>query len=374
MKNCLLMLKIFAVAGLFMLGASVCPAQMVVGNYRPTEKNTQDVKSAADFAVNAENAKRAAADAFKLRSIEKADRQIVAGTNYRLCLEVESGGEKQQATAVVYLNLQNEYSLTNWTGGNCASGEKSTPRSEETENSLDTFKGKLEIGKTNSTILYVGEESGDYAAFCFLNDSEAGRRILAACKNGEQCEFTGKVNYESPCKVPGLEAALSASGKIISVSAIKSFAKTSAVKKNGAAALIAPDAIVRNLYAAQKVNKSPFFQTKSRALVDKYFIREIADLIWKDAVTANGEVGALEADPLYNAQDRQITLFKIGKPEYGEGNLDLADVPVTFKNFGKAETILFRFERNDRKTWKISDIFYPSNEAAASSLKSMLSQ
>ena len=44
---------------------------------------------------------------------------------------------------------------------------------------------------------------------------------------------------------------------------------------------------------------------------------------------------------------------------YGEGNLDLADVPVTFKNFGKDQTILFRLERDKRRVWKITDIFYP---------------
>jgi hypothetical protein len=135
---------------------------------------------------------------------------------------------------------------------------------------------------------------------------------------------------------------------------------------------ITPDAIVKGLYAAQKADSSPFFQTKSRALVDKYFTKDFADLIWKDAVSAQGEVGAIGFDPLYNAQDTEITGFKIGKPMYGEGNLDVADVPVTFKNMGKDETILFRLERNSRKVWKIGDIHYPSNPESSSSLKDML--
>lgn len=71
-------------------------------------------------------------------------------------------------------------------------------------------------------ILYFGKESGDYAGYCFTNDSEAGRAILAACKNKEQCEVTGKVDYEGGCKVPGLEADLSASGKILKVESAKS--------------------------------------------------------------------------------------------------------------------------------------------------------
>src|SRR5437660_9825616 len=134
-------------------------------------------------------------------------------------------------------------------------------------------------------------------------------------------------------------------------------------------ARVTPDTLVRNLYAARKRPATdPFFQTKSRARLYKYFTKELADLIWKDAVSAKGEVGALDGDPLYNAQDMKITAFRIKPPEYGEGNRDLADVPVTFKNFGKEQTILFRVERGNDRAWKITDIFYPGNPDDASSL------
>jgi hypothetical protein len=135
---------------------------------------------------------------------------------------------------------------------------------------------------------------------------------------------------------------------------------------------IAPDVLVKNLYAARKAGSSPFFQTKNRAVVDKYFTKDFADLIWGDTVRANGEVGAFDFDPLYNAQDTKITTFRIGKPEYGEGNLNVADVPVTFKNMGKGETVLFRLAQDTRKNWKISDIYYPSNSESSASLKSIL--
>jgi hypothetical protein len=84
----------------------------------------------------------------------------------------------------------------------------------------DRIEGELQVGKTESVILYVGRESGDYAAYCFTNDSEAGRAILAACKDKEQCEVIGKVD-DYRCKVPGLEADLSASGKIVKVESAK---------------------------------------------------------------------------------------------------------------------------------------------------------
>ena len=92
---------------------------------------------------------------------------------------------------------------------------------------VENIRGQLQVGKTESVILYLGEESGDYAAYCFANDSEAGRAIMAACKNGERCEFSGDVNYEGGCKVPGLEADLSASGKILKVESVKSLGRKS---------------------------------------------------------------------------------------------------------------------------------------------------
>ena len=136
-----------------------------------------------------------------------------------------------------------------------------------------------------------------------------------------------------------------------------------------------PDALVRDLYTAHKNRRTdPFFQTKNSVRLQKYFAKDLADLIWKDAKTSaeKNEVGALDGDPIYNAQDMKITAFRIKPPEYGEGNRDLADVPVTFKNFGKAQTILFRVERDSHKVWKITDILYPGNDGSSSSLRKIL--
>lgn len=87
------------------------------------------------------------------------------------------------------------------------------------------IEGALQFGKTESVILYVGKETGDYAAYCFSNDSEAGRAITAACKDGEQCEFVGEVDSDSACKVPGLEADLSASSRISKIESVKTLGR-----------------------------------------------------------------------------------------------------------------------------------------------------
>jgi len=381
MKRYLQKSAMFVAFYVFAGSAVVCFGQgdKIVGGYGAVAKNDQsDAAVAANFAVQTRAKKDAS---LKLISIERAERQVVAGANYRLCLAVNSNNKRQEATAVVYQNLQNKFSLTSWTIGKCA--DAANRMSGDDDNDADesvSYKGALEVGKTASTILYLGKESGDYAAFCFANNSAVGRAVLAACKNGEQCEFVGQVDFESPCKVRNLEADLSASGRITKIESVKSL-----TRKTGAAAAtvkpqtvstvspnaaLAPDVIVKNLYAAQKTGANPFFQNKNRTLVDKYFTKELGDLIWK----TSGQPEGWNFDPLYNAQDTRITAFKIGKPDYGEGNLKVADVPVTFKNMGKSETILFRVEQNAAKIWKISDIYYPSNPESTASLKNILSR
>ena len=127
---------------------------------------------------------------------------------------------------------------------------------------------------------------------------------------------------------------------------------------------IAPNVIVKNLYAAQKAGSGPFFQTKNRAIVDKYFRKDLADLIWKDAVAAKGEVGAIDFDPLYGSQDPQISNFIImetgwgGDSKYGPD--DEAVVQVTFKDSGKERMVSFQFKQGKDKQWKIYDVHYRS--------------
>jgi hypothetical protein len=107
----------------------------------------------------------------------------------------------------------------------------------------------------------------------------------------------------------------------------------------GAQMQTAPDALVADLYKQHDAKKSPFFQSKDRALVDKYFAKPLADMIWKDATRKNqNEVGVLDGDPLYNAQDK-------------------ATVVVTFDNFSAKQTLKFSLAQ-EKNAWKISDIDY----------------
>lgn len=114
-----------------------------------------------------------------------------------------------------------------------------------------------------------------------------------------------------------------------------------------------PEAVVAELYK-QHSKATPLFQTRSRALLDKFFDKQLADLLWKDANTTREEVGPLNGDPLYNAQDMDIKEFKIGKAVISNGT---AQVKVSFTNFDRKEEI--RFDLSSSKTgWKVSNLTY----------------
>lgn len=164
--------------------------------------------------------------------------------------------------------------------------------------------------------------------------------------------------------------------------AASSFAAAQAKKVSA----VAPDAVVKNLYATHDADRSPFFQTKNRALVDRFFTKELADLIWKDALCQQKEGGIcnLDFNVPYNTNGgdkSDASQFKIGKPQFGEGNMKLADVEVSFKLFAaqdknaKTTVILYRLEQGANKAWKISDIYFPGMEDESSnSLTKILSR
>ncbi len=126
----------------------------------------------------------------------------------------------------------------------------------------------------------------------------------------------------------------------------------------------AADEIVKSLYAAAKGDKSPFFQSDDRARLDPYFTKSLGDLIWKDFIDANGDVGALDFDPLYASQDPQPEDLVIGAPGLGGdkkfGPENEAVVQVTFKDGEQKVMVSFRLIQGEDKQWRIDDIRYPS--------------
>jgi hypothetical protein len=122
---------------------------------------------------------------------------------------------------------------------------------------------------------------------------------------------------------------------------------------------------VKDLYRVHNQKHSPFFQTRNRALLDKYFEKPLADLIWKDARSSKGEVGVIDGDPLYDAQDMEIKKFAIAKPRFEEGR---AMVDATFENLGQQKTITYIVVKG-KTGWRIRDIVYGEGRTLKSEFK-----
>ena len=76
--------------------------------------------------------------------------------------------------------------------------------------------------------------------------------------------------------------------------------------------------------------------------------------LWEamEARTPDGEVGAIDFDPLINAQDYDIVGLAVGDPAI---NGDQAVVTATFTNLGEPQEIRFTLVRR-AEGWKIDDI------------------
>ena len=124
---------------------------------------------------------------------------------------------------------------------------------------------------------------------------------------------------------------------------------------------LSPKEVVAQLYKAYGTEQSSSGETR---LFTRYFDDELLKLYLKDKREAKGEVGRLDGDPLYNAQDIQITDFSISAPKTtGAETL----VMVRFKNIGKSTRVEYVLGRT-ADGWRISDIRYDDG----SSLKKIL--
>ena len=90
----------------------------LVGGYAEISVTSKEAKSFAAYAVRAwskhEHKK------FTVVKIVKAEQQVVAGENYRVCMDVREGRQKtHRVTAVVYENLKDKRKLSHWKTGGC---------------------------------------------------------------------------------------------------------------------------------------------------------------------------------------------------------------------------------------------------------------
>jgi hypothetical protein len=96
----------------------------MVGGYKPISTDDAGVVEAAENALSQQAEKEGVS--LTLVSVERAEVQVVAGTNYRLCLKVAVGdeddeaGEPQDVQVVVFRSLQKTYSLKSWEDSDCS--------------------------------------------------------------------------------------------------------------------------------------------------------------------------------------------------------------------------------------------------------------
>ncbi len=125
MKNILPINSLFVSLAVIFGGALIAFAQTEVpmaGGYQKIAATDASATMAANFAVKAEAKKQTAK--IKIVLINQAERQVVAGMNYRLCLKVEITGKNKKTIsqivqAIVFQNLKQKMSLTSWEESDC---------------------------------------------------------------------------------------------------------------------------------------------------------------------------------------------------------------------------------------------------------------
>lgn len=185
-----------------------------LGGYKEVPTDNPEVVAAAEFAVGEQGRKQESTIA--LVSIEKAESQVVAGVNYRLCMKVTVGdedGESQDVKALVFRSLQKEYSLKSWEEESCGGSD-----SEENHNSsvgaLKTSKswaqlknnhahfqasGNLKAMVADAPASYFKHKQIDDGLRTPTAESAEYKAILAAVfeeyKEGDDHPTQFKVNY-----------------------------------------------------------------------------------------------------------------------------------------------------------------------------------
>lgn len=91
---------------------------MMVGGYAVADTKQPEIIKAAQFAVVTKNA-QPDSKPVKLVKIRKAEQQVVAGMNYRLCLSVKDKRHAYRAFVVVYAELSGQLNLTEWKPNGC---------------------------------------------------------------------------------------------------------------------------------------------------------------------------------------------------------------------------------------------------------------
>jgi len=130
-------------------------------------------------------------------------------------------------------------------------------------------------------------------------------------------------------------------------------------------AATSPTKVVTELYRAHNGNADPLQYPASKKLLGAYFEKGLLSLFLKDQSESKGEVGKLDFDPLYAAQDFDIKDFSVALVAEQK---DSAEVAASFKNIGTSEKIVFLLSPT-AQGWRITDIKYSDGSTLKGILK-----
>jgi hypothetical protein len=130
-------------------------------------------------------------------------------------------------------------------------------------------------------------------------------------------------------------------------------------------AATSPTKVVTELYRAHNGKADPLQYPASKKLLGAYFEKGLLSLFLKDQSESKGEVGKLDFDPLYAAQDFDIKDFSVALVAEQK---DSAEVAASFKNKGTSEKIVFLLLPT-AQGWRITDIKYSDGSTLKGILK-----
>jgi hypothetical protein len=126
-----------------------------------------------------------------------------------------------------------------------------------------------------------------------------------------------------------------------------------------------PAKVVTDLYNAHRGKADPLRNPESKKLLGAYFEKSLLSLYLKDQAQSQGEIGKLDFDPLYDAQDFDIKDFAVAVRKQQK---DSAEVVASFKNLGTNTKIVFTLS-NTAQGWRIADIKYSGGRTLRGILK-----
>ena len=120
----------------------------------------------------------------------------------------------------------------------------------------------------------------------------------------------------------------------------------------------AADRLVRALYFEHNKTENPMREAKDRTLIDQFFAKSTADIIWNDRQKSVGKVNRTKINLLYNAPDAAIKKTWVLPAVVGGTK---AIVYVTFENKAKPEEVRVNMAQVGGR-WRITEMQYPDGK------------